>query len=112
MNIDFADTFNQQVEVDLVFIYKFIVFHMIDRCTRWHAGMVIPDKTEDTLMRAIDSCWVSTHGPMKELITDGESGICASAETKTYLFRKGIKLHQRGKATTCQPSNMQLPANC
>ena len=43
-NIDLPDTFNQQVECDLVFIHKFTILHLLDRCTRWEAGVVIPDK--------------------------------------------------------------------
>ena len=61
-------------------------FHMIDRCTRWHAAMVVPNKHEETLMKAIDTLWVATHGPPKELITDGESGIALSNLTKENMI--------------------------
>ena len=37
------------------------------------------------------------HGPPKELITDGESGIVVAQKTTEYLARRGIKLHVRGK---------------
>ncbi len=30
--------FNEHVECDLLFYRTFIVFHLIDRCIRWHAG--------------------------------------------------------------------------
>ena len=96
-NTEIPDQFNVQVECDLLFVRKTIVFHMLDRCTRWHATRVIPDKTEDTLMKAIDELWVSVHGAPKELIVDGESGIAVSAQTAQYLARKGITLHQRAK---------------
>ena len=43
---EFADTFNQQVECDLLFAHKHIIFHMLDRCTRWHAAMLAEDTTE------------------------------------------------------------------
>ena len=33
-SVEITDTFNHQVECDLLFIYKFIIFHLIDRCTR------------------------------------------------------------------------------
>merc|ERR1712175_50801 len=69
---------------------------MLDRCTRWHAALVIPDKSEETL-KAIDTGWITIHGPMKELITDGESGIVISQRTRDFLARKGITLHPRGK---------------
>ena len=48
-------------------------------------------------MEAIEELWVSIHGPPKELIVDGESGIARSEQTRAYLHRKGIKLHARGK---------------
>ena len=70
---------------------------MMDRCTRWHAATVIPNRTAETLMKAIDTQWVGVHGPPKELILDGESGISLSEITESYLHRKGIKLHTRGK---------------
>ena len=33
-SIDIPGTFNAQVEVDLLFIHKYIIFHLLDRCTR------------------------------------------------------------------------------
>ena len=94
-SVDLPDRFNQQVECDLLFVHKYIIFHMLDRCTRWHAASVIPNKEEGTLMKAIDTIWVPVHGPPRELITDGESGIVSSDRTKDFLARKGIKLHPR-----------------
>jgi len=52
-NLEVADTFNKQVEADLLFIHKFIIFHMIDRCTRWHAGQLVDGKTEEDCMGAV-----------------------------------------------------------
>ena len=96
-NINIPDAFNQQVECDILFIWTKAVFHMLDRCTRWHATTVIPDKSEDSLITAINTLWVSTHGPMKELIVDGESGIVASDKCQSFLQRHGIKCHVRAK---------------
>jgi len=70
---------------------------MLDRCLRWHAAKVIPDKQEDTLITALDELWVSIHGPPGELIMDGESGLMGSTKAQDFLHRKGIKPHQRGK---------------
>ena len=96
-NVEIADKFNQQVEADLLFIDKHIVFHMMDRSIRWHAAKVIPDKTETTLQQALGETWITIHGPPRELIMDGESGIMASETTQQFLRRKGITPHQRGK---------------
>ena len=59
--------------------------------------MKVPNREAETLMKAIDTLWVGIHGAPKELIMDGESGIVLSHVTRTYLHRKGIKLHPRGK---------------
>ena len=96
-SVDIPDTFNKQVECDLLFVHNHIIFHMLCRCTRWHAGAVIPDKTEETLTNAIQTCWVGLHGPMKELISDGGSGIVVSETTNTYMRRQGIELRPRAK---------------
>jgi len=99
-SVDIPDTFNAQVELDLLFVHKHVIFHLLCRCTRWHAGQVIPNKEEATLTAALDACWVGLHGPMKELIIDGESGITASELSNTYLRRKGIKLCPPRKGST------------
>lgn len=41
--------FNEHVEVDLMFYKQFIVFHMIWRCTRWHAAIGNESKEEEVL---------------------------------------------------------------
>ena len=96
-SINLPDKFNEQVECDLLFIHKHVIFHLLDRCTRWHAGTLVPDQEEATLTNAIQMCWVGLHGPMKELILDGESGIVVSELTNTYLRRHGIQLRPRAK---------------
>ena len=80
-----------------MFVCNQAVFHALDRCTRWHAIVIILDKTEDSLISAINSIWITIHGPMKELIADGESGIAASEKCQTLLERNGILCHVRAK---------------
>ena len=77
-SVELADQFNNQVEADIWFVYKFMIFHMVDRCTRWHAATVISSKEESCLIEALEENWIQLHGPMKELITDMESGIAKS----------------------------------
>ena len=96
-SVELADTFNQQVECDLMFVYSCIIFHMIDRCTRWHAACLVPSKEETILVDALDTIWVGIHGPTKELIMDGEAGLAASAHAKQYYERHGIQFIPRAK---------------
>ena len=72
------------------------VFHLVDRCTRWQETMVVDTKGSPDMIDALDT-WISRHGPMAELIGDGESGIVRSDKTKEYLRRKGVKLLPRAK---------------
>ena len=67
---------------------------MIDRCTRWHHACLVESKKAEDLVLGIDT-WVAIHGPMKELIVDGERGIVIAQLTKDYCDRKGITIHQR-----------------
>ena len=62
-----ADHFNHQVEADLMFVYDWIIFHMIDRCTRWYHAILIPSKTEDSMIDGISS-WIKHHGPPRNCI--------------------------------------------
>ena len=41
---------------------------------------------------AIDECRVSHHGPMKELILDGETALAKGLESREYFARKTIEV--------------------
>ena len=96
-HVELVDRFNAQVETDLLFVYDYIVMHFVDKCTRWHHAIIVPDKTAPELIKGIDS-WYSIHGPMTELVTDGESAIAKANETDAYCKQKGIKLKVRAPA--------------
>ena len=89
-NVAVPQLFNEQVEVDLLFYEKRIILHMIDRTTRWHAAVEVTDKKGPTLRAAIEDCWIRTHGPMKELIVDGELAL-ADDESLVYFNIRGIQ---------------------
>ena len=96
-SLELPDKFNQQVEADLLFMYKYIIFHLLDRSSRWHAGCLMASKEEDECLKALGTAWITHHGAMNELITDGESGIVRSEKFRKEMGRLGIKLHPRGK---------------
>ena len=74
-SVELADAFNQQVECDLLFVFTYIIIHLIDRCARLHAACLIPSTEDHVLIDALNTIWVGVHGPMGELIMDGESGM-------------------------------------
>jgi hypothetical protein len=69
------ERFNQRVEADILFVLQYMLFHLVDACTRFHAGEVIDDKTEETLIQTLWTAWIGLHGPMDELVIDGEGGL-------------------------------------
>ena len=75
---------------------------MLDRCIRWRAAQVAPNKEDETLMKAINALWISTHGPPKELITDNESGIVISDKARECFARK-----ERKVLAACEGSTRQ-----
>ncbi|MCP4944206.1 MAG: hypothetical protein GY924_19800 [Planctomycetaceae bacterium] len=68
---------------------------MLDRSTRWHGATNVEKKDAGTLTEAISSSWLSIHGPMTELICDGEKAIASCAESADFFARRGIKLQIR-----------------
>ena len=54
-SITLADYCNHMVEQDLMFVDDFIIFHLIDRCTRWYHALIVPDKIEDSMITGFTS---------------------------------------------------------
>ena len=51
-SVSLPGRFNEEVECDLFFYKKRIVFHIIDRCIRYSNGVEIPNKTKETVLEA------------------------------------------------------------
>ena len=66
--------FNEHLEVDLMFYREHIIFHGVDRATRWHAATTVASKEGEVLFEALSTCWINTFGPPKFLVCDGEGG--------------------------------------
>ena len=86
--------FNQHVEFDLLFYRSFVVCHLVCRATRWHAGCAIPSKEGEVLYENINTCWIGIHGPMQQLIADGETGLWSDAIAQR-IKRQGIEMKLR-----------------
>ncbi len=94
-NVNLADGFNVQVEIDIMYYEDHLVCHMICRCTRWHASEEIKDRETETILNAVMSMWLRTHGPMKELIGDGEKAWARAMAAEDFWQRRGILMHVR-----------------
>ena len=95
-SVNVPSAFNEEVECDIMFHADYEIWHMMDRATRWHAAMIIPNHEVDTLIDAIDQLWVKTHGAMKFLVCDGEKAIKDSLLTAVYFDQRGIQYNNRG----------------
>ena len=53
------ERFNQEVEIDLLFVGTHVILHMIDRCIRWSVAVKLPDRTTDSILDGIRSGWIN-----------------------------------------------------
>ncbi len=77
-----------------MFYKDYIIFHVLDRCTRFHSGDEAKDKSEDTLIDLYKQVWVNIHGPFLILYVDGESGL-TSPNARERLKRLGATVRVR-----------------
>jgi hypothetical protein len=59
--------------------------------------MIVDGKAEGALMAALDELWFTIHGPSKELITDGVSGIVRWEVCSKFLERQGVRPRSWGE---------------
>ena len=70
-----ASEFNQSVQCDLLFVEDYIILHLIDSAIRWTATALIPDRTSESIIKAITTNWLKLYGPMIALVSDQEGGL-------------------------------------
>jgi len=80
-----------------MFIHDHIALCVIDVSTRWWVASEIQNREEQTILDAIDTFWVSHHGPPKEFVMDSETAVYRSALVQQYFQRKGINFIPRAK---------------
>ena len=85
----------EQVEGDILFYKRHAIWHMVDRCDRWHAAEEIQTKEFASIRRAIENCWIKIYGAPKYLVVDGEGAIAhaggePTAEAAEFLKHHGI----------------------
>ena len=88
--------FNEEVQVDLLFIERKTIIHMIDVCTRFTVAHVIPTKETDDLLTAIQKFWVGLYGPPSKIVADQEGGL-NSPDAAAWLSAREIVLEPKAK---------------
>ena len=92
-SISLPGKFNEEVECDLFFYKKHIVFGIIDRCIRYANGLEIPNKTKDTLLEAYMDAR-ATNKPAMVMHCDGEGGL-NNDDAREQLTSMGTELRVR-----------------
>lgn len=59
------EKFNQELEIDLLFIGPHVVLHLIDRAIRWSVGVKIPSKETQSILAAVKRSWVTQYGRVR-----------------------------------------------
>ena len=81
-----SSKFNNEVQVDLLFYNSLLqpsrnggegipILHVIDTCLRWSAAVVLPDKSEQSLLNAPSTIWISVFGAPGVFTQDEERGL-------------------------------------
>ena len=95
-SVSIALGFNEVVETDLMFYKEYIVHHFIDRASRWHVAVEVPNKHQETLLTSFQKSWIAIFGPPNLLVTDPENGL-NNDSAKARIKRLGTELKVRGK---------------
>ena len=90
MSTNLPTMFNEEVQIDLLFILDKVIFHMVDVCTRFCVATVIPNKLTDTLLECIQKHWLSLFGPPMAIVSDQEGGL-ASPAAAAWMSHRNIK---------------------
>ncbi|CAJ1446370.1 unnamed protein product [Effrenium voratum] len=94
------EAMNMIAQCDLLFYKDYVLFHMVDMTTRWTAAEVIPNRTADSILAAMDNCWIRFFGPPQTLMSDQE-GALATDYAAEQMSRRGINLQLVAKEQHC-----------
>ena len=64
--------FNDEVQLDLFFIFGLVILHVLDRATTWSETAIIPSRDLDVVQRAFETIWVFRHGAPRSISGDNE----------------------------------------
>ena len=76
VSLSLSKEFNGYVAIDLKFINKKPILHLIDHATRYSAATALCSKNRDEVIAKIFQIWISYFGPPKQILSDngGEFG--------------------------------------
>eukprot|EP00971_Amphidinium_carterae_P030095 591580-Amphidinium_carterae.1 len=84
-----STAFNETVQLDILYIERKPVVHMIDEATRFSVAAFVPRVEDQSLMQVLGHDWLRMFGAPKTLVSDQEGGIM-SDWSGVQLGRWGI----------------------
>ena len=84
-----STSFNECIQVDVMFWKGHYVLHTIDECTRYSMLSFMKDKTTKSLCQALNQSWFRTFSPPQVILVDQEGGL-ASDSAGVFLERHGV----------------------
>lgn len=93
-----STSFNEVVQVDLLFVEDKILLHCIDEATRFSISKSIPDKRTATIIDALTVAWFEYFGPPQQIISDQE-GALVSEEASVWSERWGTSFRFKPKGS-------------
>ena len=79
VKVHHADTFNQEIQLDIFFLWEQPFLLIIDVATRFKSVVRIANKELNTLMKALLHHWMRWFGPPRTMISDQESALMSPA---------------------------------
>ena len=95
---ELAGWFNDNVLIDLFFLWDLIRLMIVDEATRYKVIEKLPNRTAYAIFAALLRGWIRYFGPMKNLVSDQEGGVTAE-ETAIACERYSINRVLKG----CDP---------
>ena len=95
-----AETFNKEVQMDLLFYKTHVVLHCIDSCTRWTSVSLLPNREPSSIIDGFANCWVRLFGPPTNILSDQEGGLITDL-VGDWMDRRGIQVCFRARGQHC-----------
>lgn len=94
------DTFNKEVQIDLLFYKTYVIFHAIDACIRWSSAVVIANRESASILEGFCEAWLRLFGPPETVLSDQEGGSIPD-DIGQWFSNKGIQFEFRARNQHC-----------
>ena len=94
------ETFNKEIQMDLLFYKDHVLLHCIDACTRWSAVHKLSNREPSSIVDGFAACWLRLFGPPAVVLSDQEGGLMSDLAGE-WFDKRGIQLLFRAREQHC-----------